>query len=205
MIQRRITSVLGIGLAVALILSFSFWRLWKTEKDNYQRVFKAGEALGQELTTLRLENGQLAAQNQVLQLKSKELSALLPELAAEVRGLNVRLAKAQSVSATGFTVQPPATVLLRDSVIYDTVQVRTFDYQDGFFTVKGKAVANQQHLELSYQDTLVQVVYRGERERPWLWIFSPRKLMQRVSLKNPNAHIHYTQHIEIIHWLWNHT
>ena len=199
MVQRRITSVLGIGLAVALILSFSFWRLWTAEKDNYQRVFKAGEALGQELTTLRLENGQLAAQNQVLQLKSKELSALLPQLAAEVRGLNVRLAKAQSMSATGFTVQSPATVLLRDSVIYDTVQVRMFDFQDGFFTVKGKAVGNQQHLELSYQDTLVQVVYRGERERPWLWIFSPRKLMQRVSLKNPNAQIHYTQHIEIIH------
>jgi hypothetical protein len=199
MVQRRITSVLGIGLAVALILSFSFWRLWKAEKDNYQRVFKAGEALGQELTTLRLENGQLAAQNQVLQLKSKELSALLPQLAAEVRGLNVRLAKAQSVSATGFTVRTPATVLLRDSVIYDTVQVRMFDYQDGFFTVKGKAVGNQQHLELSYQDTLVQVVYRGERERPWLWIFSPRKLMQRVSLKNPNALIHYTQTIQIEH------
>lgn len=199
MVQRRITSVLGIGLAVALILSFSFWRLWKSEKDNYQRVFKASEALGQELTTLHLENGQLVAQNQVLQLKSKELSALLPELAAEVQGLNVRLAKAQSVSAAGFTVQTPATVLLRDSVIYDTVQVRTFDYHDGFFSVKGKAVGNQQHLDLSYQDTLVQVVYRGERERPWLWIFSPRKLMQRVSLKNPEAKIHYTQHIEIIH------
>ena len=198
MVQRRITSVLGIGLAVALILSFSFWRLWTAEKDNYQRVFKAGEALGQELTTLRLENGQLAAQNQVLQLKSKELSALLPELATEVRGLNVRLAKVQSVSAAGFTVQTPATVLLRDSVIYDTVQVRKFDYHDGYFTVKGKAVGNQQHLDLSYQDTLVQVVYRGQRERPWLWIFSPRKLMQRVSLKNPNANIHYTQHIEIL-------
>ena len=191
--------VLGIGLALALILSFSLWRLWTVEKDNYQRVFKAGEALGQELTTLRLENGQLAAQNQVLQLKSKELSALLPELAAEVQGLNVRLGKTQSVSATGFTIQTPATVLIRDSVIYDTVQVRMFDFQDGFFTVQGKAIGNRQHLELSYQDTLVQVVYRGERERPWLWILSPRKLMQRVSLKNPNAHIHYTQHIEIIH------
>ena len=199
MIQRRIISVLGIGLALALILSFSLWRLWTVEKDNYQRVFKAGEALGQELTTLRLENGQLAAQNQVLQLKSKELSALLPELAAEVQGLNVRLGKTQSVSATGFTIQTPATVLIRDSVIYDTVQVRMFDFQDGFFTVQGKAIGNRQHLELSYQDTLVQVVYRGERERPWLWILSPRKLMQRVSLKNPNAHIHYTQHIEIIH------
>jgi hypothetical protein len=199
MIQRRIISVLGIGLALALILSFSFWWLWTVEKDNYQRIFKAGEAQGQEITTLRLENGQLASENQVLQLKSKELAALLPELAAEVRGLNVRLGKAQSVSATGFTVQTPATVLLRDSVIFDTVQVRVFDYQDGFFTVQGKAMGNRQHLELSYQDTLVQVVYRGERERPWLWIFSPRKLMQRVSLKNPNAHIHCTQQIEIIH------
>ena len=199
MIQRRIISVLGIGLALALILSFSFWRLWTVEKDNYQRIFKAGEAQGQEITTLRLENGQLASENRVLQLKSKELAALLPELAAEVRGLNVRLGKAQSVSATGFTVQTPATVLLRDSVIFDTVQVRVFDYQDGFFTVQGKAMGNRQHLELSYQDTLVQVVYRGERERPWLWIFSPRKLMQRVSLKNPNTHIHCTQQIEIIH------
>lgn len=199
MIQRRIISVLRIGLALALILSFCFWRLWTVEKDNYQRIFKAGEAQGQEITTLRLENGQLASENQVLQLKSKELAALLPKLAAEVRGLNVRLGKAQSVSATGFTVQTPATVLLRDSVIFDTVQVRVFDYRDEFFTVQGKAMGNRQHLELSYQDTLVQVVYRGERERPWLWIFSPRKLMQRVSLKNPNAHIHCTQQIEIIH------
>ena len=199
MIQRRISMVLRIGLAMALILSFSLWRMWTAEKDNYQRVFKAGEALSQEITTLRLENGQLASENQVLELKSKELAALLPELAAEVRGLNVRLSKAQSVSTTGFNVHAPATVLLRDSVIYDTVPVRVFDYQDGFFAVQGKAIGNRQHLELSYQDTLVQVVYRGERERPCLWIFSPRKLMQRVSLKNPNAHIHYTQQIEIIH------
>lgn len=199
MIQRRISLVLGIGLAMALILSFSLWRLWTAEKDNYQRIFMAREALSQEITTLRLENGQLASENQVLELKSKELTALLPELAAEVRGLNVRLGRAQSVSTTGFNVHTPAKVLLRDSVIYDTVQVRVFDYQDGFFAVQGKAIGNRQHLELSYQDTLVQVVYRGERERPWLWIFSPRKLMQRVSLKNPNAHIYYTQQIEIIH------
>ena len=191
--------VLGIGLALSLILSFSLWQLWTAEKDNYQRVFTSGEVLGHELTALRLENGQLASENQVLELKSKELAALLPELAAEVRALNVRLGKAHSVSATGFTAQTPATVLLRDSVIFDTVKVHLFNYQDGFFSVQGKAIGNRQHLELSYQDTLVQVVYRGKRERPWLWILSPRKLMQRVSLKNPKANIHYTQQIQIIH------
>ena len=199
MISRRILMVLGIGLALSLILSFSLWQLWTAEKDNYQRVFTDGEVLGHELTALRLENGQLASENQVLELKSKELAALLPELAAEVRALNVRLGKAHSVSATGFTAQTPATVLLRDSVIFDTVKVHLFNYQDGFFSVQGKAIGNRQHLELSYQDTLVQVVYRGKRERPWLWILSPRKLMQRVSLKNPKANIHYTQQIQIIH------
>ena len=73
MIQRRISMVLGIGLALALILSFSFWRLWTTEKDNYQRIFKAGEALGQEITTLRLENGQLASENALAPYSNKLL------------------------------------------------------------------------------------------------------------------------------------
>lgn len=162
-------------------------------------MFTATESMHQSLATLRAQNGQLIAQNQVLTLKSKELASALPGIAAEIRNLDIRIDRAQSVSTTGFTIQTPATVALRDSVIYDTVHVRLFDYQDGFFKVKGTALGDQQHLELSYQDTLVQVVYRGARERPWLWFFSPRKLMQRVSLKNPNARIHYNQTISIEH------
>jgi hypothetical protein len=199
MIQRKIIMVLGIGLASALILSISFWRLWRAELDGYRRVFQASESLYQELDTLRADNGQLVAQNQVLTLKGNELAAMLPGLAKEIRELGVRLNQAAAVSKTAFSVNTPATVLLRDSVIYDTVHVQLFDYQDGFFTVKGKSIGNQQYLDLGYRDTLVQVVYRGPRERPWLWIFSPRKLMQRVSLKNPNSTIHYTRQIEIIH------
>lgn len=199
MIQRRFIMVLGIGLAFALILSFSFWRLWRAERDSYRRVFQASESLYQELDTLRADNGQLVAQNQALTLKGNELAAMLPGLAKEIRELGVRLNQAAAVSTTAFSVNTPATVLLRDSVIYDTVHVQLFDYQDGFFTVKGKSIGNHQYLDLGYRDTLVQVVYRGPRERPWLWIFSPRKLMQRVSLKNPNANIHYTQTISIEH------
>lgn len=199
MIQRRFIMVLGIGLAFALILSFSFWPLWRAERDSYRRVFQASESLYQELDTLRADNGQLVAQNQALTLKGNELAAMLPGLAKEIRELGVRLNQAAAVSTTAFSVNTPATVLLRDSVIYDTVHVQLFDYQDGFFTVKGKSIGNQQYLDLGYRDTLVQVVYRGPRERPWLWIFSPRKLMQRVSLKNPNANIHYTQTISIEH------
>jgi hypothetical protein len=190
--------VLGMGLALTLILSLSFWRLWRAEQDSYRRVFQASESLNQELVTLRADNGQLVAQNQVLILKGNEVAAMLPGQAKEIRELGVRLKQAVAVSTTAFSVNTPATVFLRDSVIYDTVHVQLFDYQDGFFTLKGKSIGNQQYLDLNYRDTLVQVVYRGQRERPWLWIFSPRKLMQRVSLKNPNANINYTRQIDII-------
>lgn len=197
MIQNRIIAILASGLAISLVLTVSLWQLWSSKKKDYKRLYVASESLHQSITTLQAENGQLIAQNQVLTLKSKEIPAVLPQLATQIRNLEVRLNRAQSVSTSGFIAQTPANVVLRDSLVFDTVKIRLFDFQDGFFSVKGKAIGDQQQLDLSYQDTLVQVVYRGERERPWLWIFSPRKLMQRVSLKNPNAQIHYSEYIKI--------
>ena len=187
MIQNRIIAILASGLAISLVLTVSLWQLWSSKKKDYKRLYVASESLHKSITTLQAENGQLIAQNQVLTLKSDELSAALPGIAKEIRNLDIHMDRAQSASATGFVVQTPATVKLQDSIVFDTVKIRLFDFHDGFFSVKGMAIGDQQQLDLSYQDTLVQVVYRGERERPWLWIFSPRKLMQRVSLKNPNA------------------
>ena len=111
--------------------------------------------------------------------------------------MGVKLKHAQSVTTAGFTVETPATVILKDTLIYDTLPVKTFEYDDGYFSITGSLDDYHQRLTMSYSDTLVQVVYKGEREKPWLWIFSKRKLMQRVSLKNPNAQIHYTNHIKI--------
>ena len=197
MIQNRIIAILASGLAISLVLTVSLWQLWSSKKKDYKRLYVASESLHKSITTLQAENGQLIAQNQVLTLKSDELSAALPGIAKEIRNLDIHMDRAQSASATGFVVQTPATVKLQDSIVFDTVKIRLFDFHDGFFSVKGMAIGDQQQLDLSYQDPLVQVVYRGERERPWLWIFSPRKLMQRVSLKNPNAQIHYSEYIKI--------
>jgi hypothetical protein len=87
--------------------------------------------------------------------------------------------------------------MLRDSVIHDTVPVKVFSYKDNFFNVHGLSHDSTQEVKINYQDTLVQVVYLGPREKPWLWIFSPRKLQQRVTLKNPNARITYSEFIQI--------
>lgn len=194
-------SRIGIVASAFLVLSFGFtcflWKKFRNQRSDYQRVFQTIELRNQELATLRLENGRLAAQNHVLSLKRDEFVALFPDLADEIRRLKVRLAKAKSINTTGFAVSTPATVMLRDSILFDTIQNSYFDYDDGFFRVRGRSIGNQQHLDLGYHDTLVQLVYWGERERPWLWIFSRRKLMQRVSLKNPNASITFSEYIQI--------
>jgi hypothetical protein len=90
------------------------------------------------------------------------------------------------------------TTLVRDTIIRDTVQVRVFDYNDDYYTVKGISEADTQRVSIASRDTLMQVVFRGKREKPWLWIFSPRKLEQRVALKNPNAVVEYSQIIQLM-------
>lgn len=196
--MKRINILFALGFGLAISVSMGLYKLWTDQQTAYQRVLQASESLQLDLDTLRGENGQLIAQNRALSLKSEELTHLLPNLSDEIRKLEVRISRTQSVSVTSFQAKTSPTVAIRDSMIYDTLHVRKFDYEDGYFRIEGTEYSNQQHLELSYQDTLVQVVYRGERERPWLWIFSPRKLMQRVSLKNPNANIYYSQNIQIV-------
>jgi hypothetical protein len=86
---------------------------------------------------------------------------------------------------------------LRDSIVLDTVHVSVFDYQDQWYQIKGVIEKDTQRLVIKSMDTLTQVLFYGERQKPWLWVFSPRKLQQRVSVTNPNATIKYSQTIQI--------
>lgn len=196
-IRTKALSILAFTLVLLLSSLTVLFQAWRDSQSAYNRVIQSNTALNTQLTQIHGEYGRLIAQNQALELKRDELEALIPELVLEVKSLGVRLRRSESISTSSFQVQSPVTTFLRDSVVYDTIVVKVFDYSDGYFQVHGLATAQSQHLKLSYQDTLVQVVFRGERERPWLWFFSKRKLYQRVSLKNPNAHIQYSQHIEI--------
>jgi len=61
-----------------------------------------------------------------------------------------------------------------------------------FIGVHGIAIGDTQRVVIASVDSLLQVVYRGERIHPWLWIFSKRKLQQAISSKNPNSRIFTT-------------
>jgi hypothetical protein len=169
----------------------------KKEKENSRRLYENARGLDGQITELQTLRGQLMAENQILRLKSDELEAILPQIKSEIENLRIRFSRAQKYSETAFSAQITPLVSLRDSVIFDTIPVKLFDFQDDYFLVRGLSQQSMQQLEIAYRDTLIQVVYRGDRPKPWLWFFSKRPLMQRVALKNPNAQIHYSQVIEI--------
>lgn len=116
-----------------------------------------------------------------------------------------------SVSTVAYREQKSIVSHLTDSVSYvrqstgnykdtthitDTLRYKVFHYHDEFYDVYGQAHEDQQTVHISSRDTMMQVVFR-KRKTPWLWIFSPKVLEQRVYFKNPDAHIQYSRTINI--------
>lgn len=155
------------------------------------------QTLTASLDFVRTQNGKLAAQTDVLLLRTNELKQMFPVQAKSITDLGVKISRATQVSSTVIESEKNVVTLLRDSVIHDTIRVKVFTYADQWYRVAGISDNISQRLQIQTTDTLTQVVFKGEREKPWLWIFSPRKLQQRVSVSNPNATIKYSSVIQI--------
>ncbi|MBU0489989.1 MAG: hypothetical protein KKD31_18775, partial [Bacteroidetes bacterium] len=115
----------------------------------------------------------------------------------EIRNLKIKPNRVESFTETVVETEKQITTVLRDSIIHDTIQARVFDYADEFYSVAGIAIGDTQQVHIHSTDSLIQVVYKGKRRKPWLWIFSSRKLEQAIACKNPNAIVKYSRHIEI--------
>lgn len=166
-------------------------------RNENRRVSANLEAEVNALIEVETRAGQIAYQNRVFELRLSELADLYPYLLDEIKNLKIKPKRVESIHSTSFNSEKRIVTELRDSVILDTIQIKAFSYSDEWYNISGYSNDKKQHVFISMQDTLIQVVYKGERKRPWLWIFSPRKLEQRIALKNPNAKISYTQFIDI--------
>lgn len=194
--NRNNLTWLGIVLLFAMI-SFVTGRMYKAEHDNRVRLEQSFIAANQDVQYYKSRNGELVAKVDALQLKYNELKEIYPEIIAEIRNLKIRTGRVDQYSETVIHTENDIVTTLRDSIIYDTIPVKVFNYCDEFYTISGIVVNDTQRVHIESRDSLIQVVYRGDRIKPWLWIFSKRKLQQVVSCKNPNSKIEYTKIINI--------
>lgn len=166
-------------------------------RNDNERLSLNMQTLSNEISFVKTQNGKLAAQTDVLLLRTSELKSLFPKEANAIKQMGVKVSNATQVSSTVVETQKNIITLVSDSIICDTIHVKVFDYKDQWYQISGIAQGDSQRLQIHSTDTLTQVVYKGERIHPWLWVFSPRKLQQRVSVSNPNATIKYSQFIQI--------
>jgi hypothetical protein len=186
-----------IGLLVVLGAILLLWKSnLRLHADN-KRLSSNIKTLGAELSMVKTKSGQLAAQSDLLVLQTRELKKLFPKEVKQIENLGVKVNKTTQYSTTVVETKTNVLTTLRDSMVLDTVQVRVFDYQDQWYQIHGISEKDTQRLVIKSMDTLTQVLFYGERQKPWLWFFSPRKLQQRVSVSNPNATIKYSQTIQI--------
>lgn len=186
-----------IGLLVVLGAILLLWKSNQRLHADNKRLSSNLKTLGAELSMVKTKSGQLAAQSDLLVLQTKELKKLFPKEVKQIENLGVKVNKTTQYSTTIVETKTNVLTTLRDSLILDTVQVRVFDYQDQWYKIRGVIEKDTQRLVIKSMDTLTQVLFYGERQNPWLWFFSPRKLQQRVSVSNPNATIKYSQTIQI--------
>jgi len=187
-----------ILLAGTLVLLV--WMVWSNNqnlREENQRLEGNVRSLSIGLKQIQLENGAIAGQSEVLTLRIQELKTLFPLQFKAILEAGVKPERAQQVSTTIIETQKQIVTTIRDSLIHDTIRVKVFSYSDPWYTIQGQALGDTQRVQIHSRDSLIQVVFKGERTKPWLWIFSPRRIQQRMFSSNPNSIIKYSQTINI--------
>lgn len=190
-LQKIVFLLLLIGAVILL------WKSNESLKQDNARLANNMETLNASVKYIQTQNGKLAAQTDVLIVRTGELKELFPVQAKTVTDMGIKLNKATQISSTVIETQKNIITVLRDSIVHDTVRVKVFSYKDQWYQISGIGNDKTQQLSIFTTDTITQVVFKGDRIKPWLWIFSPRKLQQRISVSNPNAIIKYSSLIQI--------
>ncbi len=183
--------------AVLLFFVVGLVKQLAQSKQNFNRLEESFAVSNQQVVSYKTLNGKQAAKIQVLQLRNSELQIIYPEILAEVRNLRIKPRLVNHYSETVIHHKKEVVTLLKDSLVFDTIVNQVFNYADEFYSVKGKLQKDSIYFDINSTDSLIQVVYRGKRKRPWLWVFSGRELEQAIYSKNPHSTIIYSKTISI--------
>lgn len=189
---RRAISIIVVLLLLVIGIGLGKF-LYRSHQENNLRASE----INAQLEHIRSENNKLMAQNKVIGLSLSQLEAFYPELYKQIKQMDIKPSRVQSLSKSGIRLEKTIITTIKDSIIQDTIRIKQFDYSDAWISIRGEAIGNKQSISITHFDTLTQVVFKGSRANPWLWLLSPRRLTQRISLASPYNKVEYSKYIQI--------
>ena len=200
--MKNLKAIAFLVLAIIILLYITIQSLvaqYQAEKDK-ARIISNQVTLQDSVTYYRDRLNREAAHVDVMEYTVKELKTILPGIAQDIKDLNIKTSHVQSYSQTEVQQEKEITAHLRDTSIivnYIYTPAKAFNYTDTWYNVMGIIDSLNINLQIRSTDTITQVVSRGERINPWLWIFSRRKLEQTIQSANPYNKIKYSKYIQI--------
>lgn len=194
-IKLAASYILVLFLAMAIAIGYGI--KLDNERETTKRLTSNIEAQNSQLAYYDSENGFLIAKSKVLEFTNSELETTNQGLEQELKDLKIKVNRVTNYSSTASQTDYTITTKIRDSILYDSVHRSVFSFDNNWVSIRGMAQGDTQTLAIRSIDTLVQVVYKGKRRKPYLWLFSPRLLEQVIYSKNPNTLIVYNKTIHI--------
>ncbi|MBV5346825.1 hypothetical protein JZU46_01185, partial [bacterium] len=169
-------------IVMLYITGKSLYISYEMQMEN-QRLIRNDVNMNAQLTYYFDKLGREAAKTPVLEYKQKELYKIFPEVKQKVTDLKIKPKRVESYSEVTVTSGKEITVPAKDSTTKKNDSIipgKYFAYADNWYNVQGWIIQDTMNLKISSTDTIIQVVSRGGRLNPWLWIFSRRQLTQTI-------------------------
>jgi hypothetical protein len=153
-----------------------------------------------EIAYFKTQNGTFAAKINAQELSVKQLKT---EIINEIKNLNIKPKNVYNYSETVIKSEKQIITAIRDSIINDTIKAEVFNYCDPFYSISGFQFNNEQIINISSIDSIIQVVHKGDRlsisgrKYPKWFFLVPRRLQQSIENKNPNNKIVFAKYINI--------
>ena len=142
------------------------------------------------------ESGRWAVSAEALQLRCRELEALLDERLEIINQLNVKIRRIEQFVQTATQTQ----VVFKERLVHDTIfaegDCRSFVWRDPWCRVEGEIENDSVACKIETYDTLYQVVHRVPR-RFLFFRFGTKSLRQEILCANPHSRIVWNQYIKI--------
>lgn len=166
-------------------------------REDRNRLSDNQRSLMSDVEFYRTKDSLSAASVERLTLSNREFNQYCDDLEKQVKDLNLKVRRLQSVSQTAIETKYVIKTVTRDSIIPGRMDtLRCIDFRNDYLTFSG--CVNREYFSglIESRDTLVQIVHRVPRK--FLFFrWGTKAIRQEVISKNPYSSIVYSEYIEL--------
>lgn len=169
-------------------------RISSLKKERARLAENQSSLLG-DIVRYRTKDSLNAVSVEKLTLKKKELETYRSDLAKQVKDLNIKLKRVESISQTSIKTEIGISAKLRDTVIiHDTIQC--FKFEDKHISVFGCIENDTVDLSARSSVKITQVLHRVPKSF-WFIKYGTKAIRQEIIADNPYTELEYSEYIEL--------